>query len=78
MKVSTIGHVTAHDTMRYGNTVQLAPGGVEWEVAYVKTDGDYMLRSPGGKNRTVAPSGVVSVNGARIVNESEWVRGDAP
>lgn len=70
----TIGHVTAHDTMRYGNTVQLASGGVEWTVTYVKQDGDYMLQSPGGKRRTVAPWAVCTVNGARIVTESEWVR----
>lgn len=70
----TIGHATAHDTMRPGNAVQLAPRGVEWTVAYVKQDGDYMLVSPGGKHCTVAPWEVVSVNGARKVTESEWVR----
>jgi len=72
--METIGHVTAHDTMRAGNIVRLAPQGTDWTVTYVRADGNYLLVSPGGVRRTVQPHKVYSVNGARVVTESEWVR----
>lgn len=72
--MTTIGHVTAHTTMRPGNIVQLAHGGVEWTVTYVRADGRYEVTSPGGRRRVVSPHRAVTVNGARIIVEADWKR----
>lgn len=73
----TIGHITAHRTMKPGNIVQLAPGGVEWKVTHVRADGCYEVVSPRGRRRVIAPHKAVTVNGSRVVPEADWKRSTA-
>lgn len=71
---NTIGHVTAHYTVRPGDTMQLTPGGVEWKITHIRADGRCEVVSPRGQRRTASASRAVTVNGARVVPEAYWVR----